>query len=549
MHNLNAYLSLTTTILVSGVTILTVNPAEAATWSRTLYVENDSYSHTNNPGTNFGSSDFIQVGNVGNGFGSGDEQRGYLSWNLDDVIAQIPMGSQVRNVSARLIMTQSGSDPDNLNDPNRPFSGVARVTLDGLEVTGNWDESSAINPANPPGSINAPTLFSGQIDEGVNRYSGVGFNRLITNILNSNLNGNPNDDRNLLSVALKANNSLNFPDFGFFPVDSFWSQNQDDINLRPRLELNFDVWDEAYRIEGGPNFAFFGRAGGDSNVNDNNSNGDWEVSLGTKSIENGRNRDNFMDQRDPDRQLTWESGIDVPFELTCNTQTNLVTLTLDNDSSQSTSFTANNCQDIDGLKIFAQARQTNKVGANTNSRIRVNQVREIGGTIQNVSGLSALARAGGTQFVEDNFYFLDSVANGGLGFTNGIDLMRGTIRMAWPSGTSNPQAENTRSHIQTQLIPLKRIDDPTGSNTPQSIPIFSESEPVSEPACTYSVPDPVWSAMTADDSNFVVDDSICSSNQVTANNQTVPEPTSILGLLLLGSTGIGVRLLKSKKTV
>ncbi|MDJ0732066.1 MAG: hypothetical protein QNJ33_18975 [Crocosphaera sp.] len=530
------------------MTVLTVNPAEAATWSRTLFVGNDSYSDTNNSEINFGDSDFIQVGNFENGPNSGDEQRAYLSWNVQDLIQEIPAGSEIRNLTATLVMTQSNSDPGNPNDPNRQFIPVARVTLDGLEVRGDWDESSAIDPNNPPDTSNPDdpnegTLFSGQIDQGVNRYSGRDFNTLITNVLNSNLDSDTGNDRDVLSIALAANNSLNFPDFRVFPMDSFWSRNQDDINLRPQLELDFDVWSEAHRITDGPNLTFYSRAGGDSNVNDSNSNGDWEVSLGTKSIENGQNRDNFVDQNDADRQLTWPDGVNVPFELTCNTETNLVTLTLNDDPNSTTSFTANNCEGIGGLKIFAQARQGNKIDPGTTMRIRVNEVREIGGTIQSVSGLSALATAAGTQFVEDNFYFLDSPDDGGFGFTNGIDLIRGTLRMNWLEGDQNPQAGNTGSRIQTQLIPLTRVDDPTGSTTDQSV-LPASSLPVSEPTCSEFIPDEIWSVITADDSRFVVDDSICPSSVILANSQGVPEPNSILGFILLGSTGIGVRLLK-----
>ncbi|MDJ0845975.1 PEP-CTERM sorting domain-containing protein [Crocosphaera sp.] len=571
MHNLNAYLNLTTTIVVSSLTVLAVNPAEAATWSRTLILGdvlgNDSYSNTNlgedGQPINYGNSDFIQVGNFQNGIGTGDEQRGYLSWNLDELLAQIPAGSRIRNVTARLIMTQSNSDPDNPNDPDRQFDGVARVTLDGLDVTGAWDESMAIDPASPPSTIERPTLFSGQIDQGLNNYSGIEFNRLVSRVLNSNFNGNPNDDRNVLSIALRANNSLNFPGFDVFPVDSFWSQNQENPDLRPRLELDFEVWNEAHRITGGPNLSFYSRVGGDSNVNDNTSNGDWELSLGTKSLQNGQNRDNFQDQTDSDRQLTWTNGVNLPFELSCDSQTNQVTLTLNNDSSRSTSFTANNCQDIDGLKIFAQARETSKIGAGTISSIGVNRVRQIGSeTTQLVTGLSALATAGGTQFVEDNFYFLDSLENGGLGFTNGVDLIRGNLAMAWPSDAPNPQAGNSGSRIQTQVIPLTRVDDPTLSPdnfAPQLaasqnfIPQLAASQPASDSSCSEPLPAELWQAIYNYDPSFLPEDS-CGSLQIPSlnasntpmlsNQQSVPEPSSILAFLLLGSTGMGVRLLK-----
>ena len=147
-------------------------------------------------------------------------------------------------------MTQSNQDPNNgndfdaLNNPiRRAFPGVTRITLDGLEVTSTWDEDTPINPVNSPSIINQTLLFDGiaQIDQGTNSYSGVGFNQLITRVLNSNLDNNTDNDENLISITLQANNSLNFPTFGLSPVDSFWSRNSDDINLRPQLKLDFDV--------------------------------------------------------------------------------------------------------------------------------------------------------------------------------------------------------------------------------------------------------------------------------------------------------------------
>ncbi len=564
MHNLNLYLNLTTTMIVSGLTVLTLNPAEAATWSRTLLVGQDSYSDTNNPTTNFGGSDFLKVGNFSNGPNSGDEQRPYLSWNLEDIIEQLPAGARVRNLNARLVLTQSSGDilnpnPNdfNLSDPNNPvpisreFPGIARVTLDGLEVTGDWDENSPINPTNPPSTINAPTLFSGQIDLGVNNYSGVGLNRLITNVLNSNTDNIVGNERDSFSVALRARNSLNFPDFGFFPVDFFESQNHEDSNLRPRLELSFDVWTEAYKITDGPNFALYGRAGGDSNVNNSNSDGDWEFSLGTKTGD-PQKPDNIIGQsRDQTRQFTWGNGGNVPFQLTCNSNTNLVTLTLDYDddnSRRSTSFEVNNCQGIEGLGIFAQAREENSnnytIDPGTAMRIVVNGVREIGGTIQPVSDFLAIGTAGGDQLVADSFYFVDSPLNGGLGFTNGIDLIRGNIRMAWPNGSPNPQAQSVGSRVQAQLVPLQRIEDPMGQNPENLFPESVNPQPAD--TCSTIVPDEVFAVISADDSNFVIDDSICSRDQARANSQGVPEPSSVLSMIILGTTGMGAQWLKKR---
>ncbi len=115
--------------------------------------------------------------------------------------------------------------------------------------------------------------------------------------------------------------------------------------------------------------------------------------------------------------------------------------------------------------------------------------------------------------------------------------------MDWPNNGQNPQAGNVGSRVQTQLVPLTRIDDPSASPVAAGQPILPESaEPAPAEACSVLVPDEVWLALTAEDSGFTVDDSICSEAGIAA--QSVPEPNSILSFILIGTTGIGGRFLK-----
>ena len=91
MPILKYYLHLTTSVIALGITILSVNSAQAAMWSRTLTPNNDTYSDSQNgkEGENFGADHFIRVGNSPTGTQSSNgpvsnppEQRGYLSWDL-----------------------------------------------------------------------------------------------------------------------------------------------------------------------------------------------------------------------------------------------------------------------------------------------------------------------------------------------------------------------------------------------------------------------------------------------------------------------------------
>lgn len=508
MQTLNSYLNLATSVIAIGVTTLSVNPAQAASWFRTVTVGNDTYSDTQpeNEDVNFGGEDFIRVGNFPNGTDDADgpvtnpeEQRGYLSWDLQSIIDDvnnslgIPQGAQIRNVNARLILHQSINDPLNPNDANgpRPDSEFPRVELDGLGVTGQWDESEGINPDNAPATINAPTLFGGQIDLGRNVYSGTQLNTFIEDILNSNFNRNGNDDENVLSIALRPTSSFNFPDNGFYPIDSFWSQNQDNEALKPKLELEFDVWNEAYKVMGGPNVTVKSRLG------DRNT---WEWAQSTKSQNGG----NIIDRIRTETNWRWRNGEAVPFELSCNPNNNRLSLTVGNQSP--ISYITNTCEGMDGISMFAQARTPN-----TEMEIQLTGIGELGGDIVDITNrdVNALGVAG-NPLESLKFYFADESNpladnGGGLDFTNGANFIQGLVTMRWDGEDDFPQGSDNANQIQ--LTALTKVDDPVAGSTPQG----------SNPQ------DP---------------------NDVSSSNTTVPEPSSVVTLMLLGTTGLGLRLRK-----
>ncbi|MGB5593710.1 MAG: choice-of-anchor W domain-containing protein [Crocosphaera sp.] len=462
-------------VLGLGLAAFKIDSAAAQTFTRIITAGQDTYSDTNNPTMNFGGSDFLEVGNS-----QGNEQIAYLSWDLESLINEINSISstaEVRNVTVSLTLTQTTDDPNNPNDnpgPRIDLGGFPLVTLDGVQVTEAFDESAAIDPNAPPTTIDDTTLFSGDINLGVNTYTGVNLDELVMDLLNT--------EEDLLSIALRPTEGLDFPDFNVFALESFFSQNQDDVSVRPTLEIDFELWDEGNNVDGGPNFKAQARGG---DAGSNGLNGDWEFGLLTEDT-NDKESVELGDQWD------WQDGEAVQFTLACNQDTNEVSFTLmDDQRTAEIDFTANTCQDIEGLKIFSTARA---VDAGTTMEIVVNQVQEIGGTLVNVPDFSTLATVGGSQFVEDKFYFTDSTENDGLEFTQGVELITGTITMAWQGGT-DPQSPRTGSKNQIFIIPLTRLDDPT---LPANVPP-SEIE-------------------------------------------SVPEPTSVVGLIMLGTTAIGLRL-------
>lgn len=515
MQTLNSYLNLATSVITIGVTTLSVNPAQAASWFRTVTAGNDTYSDTQpgNEDVNFGGEDFIRVGNFPTGTDdkngevppeNQEEQRGYLSWDLQSIIDDvnnslgIPQGAQIRNVNARLILHQSINDPLNPNDANGPRLSpeTARVVLDGLGVTGQWDESEGINPDNAPATINAPTLFPGQIDLGRNVYSGTQLNTFIEDILNSNFNGNGNDDEKVLSIALRPTSSFNFPDpdpdtntqGGFYPIDSFWSQNQDNEALKPKLELEFDVWNEAYKVMGGPNVTVQSRFG-DWNT--------WEWGQLTKS-------QNGSDTVRSETNWRWRNGEAVPFELSCNPNNNRLSLKVGNQSP--INYINNTCEGMDGISMFAQARIPN-----TEMEIQLTGIGELGGDTVDITDrdVNALGVAGNS-LESLKFYFTDQsnpVADngGGLDFTNGANFIQGLVTMRWDGEDGFPQGADNANQIQ--FTALTKVDDPMAGSTPQG------SNPQD-------------------------------NNQISSNNTTVPEPSSVVTLMLLGTTGLGLRLRK-----
>ncbi|MGK7941283.1 MAG: PEP-CTERM sorting domain-containing protein [Crocosphaera sp.] len=555
MQTLNSYLNLTTTVIAIGVTLLSVNPAQATNWFERVTAGADTYSDTNNEEENFGGEDYIRIGKFptgtfgGNGVVPEDEQEtqiGYVNWDLQNIINRInntldiPQGAQVRNVEATLTLYHGIDDPQNPHGPNRPSPGFARVGIEALGVIDPWDEGSGINPNNPPRTINdidedAPTLFTDDILLGANEYTATAMNNYIEGILNTNFNDNADDDQNLLSIAIRPTFGISFPGFGFHPIESFYSQNQENESLKPKLELNFEVWNEAYKVMDGPNVTVQSRLGNQRT---------WEWAQTEKSQDsNGNTIDTVL------RNINWrwENGEEVPFELECNPNNNLLTLRVGDQPPMI--YITETCEGIDGVNMFAQARKDG-----TEMEILLTRIGELGGDRVGITGrdFSALGVAG-QPLQSGQFYFTDDPDptkpnGGGVGFENGANFIRGLVTMRWDPNNGHPQDQPGRDNAnQIQLTALTRADDPAAALIPQGF-VPQNAQPqenrIFQTACKDGTPTlEVWGLIESSNPE-ILPEYTCTSNQISTSNTTVPEPTSVLSLMLLGTTGLGLRLRK-----
>ncbi|EAZ91878.1 choice-of-anchor W domain-containing protein [Crocosphaera chwakensis] len=531
MRTLISSLKIATSSFILGLTVFNIKPLAAQTlFQSTIIAGADNYSDPTNMGINYGTSPFIQVGsrydpNDPNNPPSGGspsrplilEEVGYINWNLSSIINDIKTnypGAFLGNVDAVVTLTHTKTDPDNPNDtdPNYPdgrfFPDLPRIdNINAYQVTGNWNENNAINTNNRPARNNL-ILFDGNIeanpdadgDNLENSYGGIGLNQVVKSILNNNLDDDLSNDNPNLSIALEATEIFEATDFGFYALESFFSQNGNDDSVKPEITLRYELLQEGTKVEGGPNFKATTRGGGSGNLN-----GDWE--LGVFLGDNPTNDPNTTKKAN----WVWTNDELVDFELVCNPNTGGVTLTLSNGQTTATTpaLMNNPCDKIDGLKIFSTAR-TN--GAEM--EIIVDEFTTLNDNVINVSNLSALAQDG-SGLVEDYFAF-PGVIEGQLG----AKKVNGTVRMKWGPGGA-PQNPRSGSNNQSFLIPLTRILNP--DSPPQSLP--ESNQPTSEE---------------------IQQQRLELLSEASPNVTSVPESNSIVALVFFATTGVGVRLLSRK---
>lgn len=508
MKTLIPCLTLATASLTVGLLAFSSNSAQAATWTRTITAFEDNTSDTRSPNTNFGSSTFLSVGRSPTNTNSSN-QSSWIGFDLQSIIDEVKAISDsafITNVTAQLILTQTNTNTSNPNNPTgtRQSPNFTRVSFNAFQVTGEFSESQAINPSSPP-ATSSTLLFSGQIAQGNNIYQSATLNNTLSSLLTTLLTTNNLDPLNPqdsdFALTLRPTTSQNIPAFGIYPIDDFFSQNASNPASRPKIVLKYDVYAEATDVSGGVDVKTQVRGGG---------NNTWESAFltvpptGPDVIQS------------PQGQWTWTNGQYANFQLSCDPTTDIATFVLSNTTNFTNpqiSYSGSSCDDgFDGLRIFSSAQyRANSVDPGASMEIIVDRVSPIGSSsFVNVSGLSAKATVPGvsqSQLVQDLAVFTNPISQGGLGFTQGADVVQGRIALSWPGNNPQTTIPSAESRLQIQMIPLTQVLPPSNPGVPNG--------------------------------------SLPPSNSPGNNSpQSVPEPSSAISFLVLGALGIR---LKSRK--
>ncbi|MEL4895182.1 hypothetical protein [Crocosphaera sp. Alani8] len=549
MSTLISPLKLAVSSAIFGLTLFNLKPVASQTFFQTTINSRqgtgaDNYSDPTNTGVNYGTSRFIQVGSAYDPADINDpndpfanppfvdpnfplvlEEVAHIRWDLSNIISDIKNnhpGTFLGNVDAFVSLTHTKSDQNNLNDFDE--MGVARPggrnaptvlrinNINAYEVTGSWNENTAINTNALPTRNNPllpgnPVLFEGNVQfnldpnspNRVNNYQGSGLNQLVKIILDNNLDDNPSNNDPTLSIALEATDIFDFPDLNanVFAVESFFSQNDNDESLRPKITVRYELLDEGTKVEGGPNFKAQTR-GGASGA------GDWEIGVFPTNDQG----DDFDQLRE--ENWVWTNDELVDFELVCDPDNGNVNLTLSNGNITSTTpdFTNVPCEKIDGLKIFATARTSE-----AEIEYNITEFTDLNDNIIPIPDLSVFPQQLGANGDEDFFAF-----PGIIGEQLGAKNIKGTVKMSWGPGGA-PQNPRSGSLNQTFLIPLTRI--------PNTSPLPEESFP---------------------DVNERTPQEIQQERlEQLESASSVPEPNSIAALIFLATTGSTLKLLGRKQ--
>ncbi len=503
---------LLTSSLTLGVTTLGIPAAQGATWtynaiptSKACYADSRIDPNTalcSNPNDPI---DFLTTGylNGSNTVTPRGTQNIYAAFDLSNIISDLqtlqtnnPNSDYlVRIVNANVTALQSSENDANPNNPNgspRLQPSFTRITqFDARLTTTTWNESTltfankpTVNPASMP-------LFSGAISANangtrLNTYTGDGLNGFFDQVLNGAVSGTPTPSE--LSFGIQSTTGNFRPNLPFraFPIDDFVAGS---FNLNLQLEVyERQLWTAVNRI-GGKNT--------------------WEHALTTDNT-------GIVIPTPIDR--TWVSNQQVPFRLLYDEATRQVQFILNPSSAnpQITTYTAppltaNN--KLEGIEILANVRTgfcangiDQSVSPNTRSTLQVTSIRARGSStsvnIKPTAGTASAIEPTIPGFEQQKMFIpfsqiLTSATN------KDASRIDGFVNINWPASGVNPQTscrDGANARITSQIIPYSTI--------PQtSLPTTTASPDI----------------------------------------QSTPEPSSIFGLLLMGTAGIRLRRQSNKE--
>ncbi|MDJ0579850.1 hypothetical protein [Crocosphaera sp.] len=480
-------LKLATTSIIFGLIALNSNLVKAETWERNgIVASEDNFSDTRFPGITLGGNNFLAVGQLDEQNGQTGKQVAYLGFDFQNVINDITpfldAGAEIRNLQATLRFNQTnnaGNDPS--GNPLNPNTNPLISPVLSINVR-NVDPNSwdENTPIDPNRVNNGQIFFGGSITQGANtRFNSPTAEEQPFNDFISDLLQKKIPE---FSLAIEPVTTLNLPFLGVFPGDTLFSEDGGNIDEQPRIDLSFQLWNESFKIldTPAPNFKLQSLAGGST--------------FKEQRLVKGRDTlDQVLDETD----WVWSNNIPTRFELQCSNNQATVTFSANNDNNSDKVITSpvNTCENIEGLKLFSVVKQ---VAANTSMEICVNEAD--GSPISDFCSSSNLVVENGGISEETFFYFTDPTILGGLGST--VTNLKGEITMGWVNN-NNPQEASENQRVAIQLIPLSTHQDPDDQQS---------TNPLS------------------------------TNPNETSNAPSVPESTSVLSLILLGLSGIQLKL-------
>jgi hypothetical protein len=507
------------------------------TWSFILDgPSQDCYLDSNQGDTDCNTLESNNNDYIATGFNNSGNQIAFFKYDLSDVINTIktylPDDAFIVVTSATLNAKQSSENPNNPNNP-RPttllgtsLSPQRIVGFRGRETLKDWDEMDSnftynnyFNTGNLNDQLGTTNLISGGIAADytgltTNIFTGTNLNERLTAII-----GNAVEEQSTksdLSFAIQSTSGFNLPfePFNLFPIEDLVSSEiaeETDPETDMSLALDIAIFTEL-------DFDLFARAGTSDQRFD-----DWEAAL-------RNNNNNNLPIVEAD--FEWRNGRDanrIFFELNyddMNGNAQLILFRNDQNGNPLPPFfdrtidtDPNNAgaPSIEGLKLYTSIRTAYcrpgdsssgiLVAPGTNSRLRLTSI-----TDGNGNGVPIPISLGSVDaFVPNNTSIPMSNHQEVVipFFDIGVDKaqqVKGNFTIGWDGG-ENPQTScgqrGGRSRVQMLLEPLTTLPD----TRPMSMTTDSE-----------------FLSAFADDVGV----------------KSVPEPATVIGLLLFGLAGVGL---------
>jgi hypothetical protein len=531
--------------LAFGLVATHFSAAQAVNWTfEDIAPSQDCYLNSQQANTSFCSQDYIMTGFNG---GSGQRQNIYMKYDLSSVLADLQAANLsdsafVKVISARFFAIQDSDAPNTINPNNNwnntgqrnsltfppVYNTAQRITnFRARETLTTWNQTDPNFNYNNRPTLSTTSLFSGGIaaqknGQTTNIYTGANLNIRLAELINQGLSGsllNPT-----LSFAMESTSGLNLASQGFFPIDGF--QSLENPNGTPMLlDLELAVFDKM-------GWDAFARAGSQPEKID-----DWEAAVRDKT-----NNDRPLVQTDFD-WLNENDADRIRFELNYDNTTGQVTLILytgtNNNIIKTITYDTDpdnlNIAQLEGVKLYAKVQTAYCAGNNpasgqrvspgTGARLVLESITDTNNNVINIlpvdSGTAdprvlATSPVGTTSEDAMILAFQDRGVNV-------AKQLKGTMAISWTG--VNPQDScgglGGKSRVQMLIEPLTTIPQPV---------ITSAPAPVASDVLGVSTED-IGGGVTPNDEGI----------------QSTPEPSSVLGLALLGLGGLGVNFFRNRK--